>query len=276
MLPEKKQVFPDTLERFNKSQRIQHLILLVSILMLTLTGFPIKYSQSEGARFVVSLFGNFDNMFRVHLTAAVMMIFSAILHVIWLVKMFKNSGPKWSMVPTFKDVRDGYQHGLYLLGIRKERPQYGRYTYLEKFEYLAVIYGILLMGFSGFILWFPTISAIFMPRWVIEMFRIAHSNEAVVCFLAVVLGHFFWVHFNPDVFPSSLVWINGKIPKHHLREEHPLEYEQLTEIYEDVEHRHEEAPSPFANSLTLMLIELCIYISLFVFLLSVFVPKLFA
>lgn len=276
MLSERKQVFPESIERFNKSQRIQHLILLVSILMLMFTGFPIKYAQSEGAKFVVSLFGNFDNMLRVHLTAAVLMLFSGFYHVVWLVKIFRQSGPKWSMVPTFKDVRDAYHHALYLLGVRKERPQYGRYSYLEKFEYLCVIYGILLMGGSGLILWFPNISATIMPRWIIEMFRIAHSNEALVCLLAVAIGHFFWVHFNPDVFPSSLVWINGKISKHHLKEEHPLEYEQLTVTYEEIENRHEEAPSRYAQSLSLILIELCIYVSLFVFLLSIFIPKLFA
>lgn len=276
MARDQKQAFPEKIERFSKSQRFQHLILLISILMLMFTGFPIKYASTSAAKFVISLFNGFDNLFRVHLTSAVLMLFSGAYHIVWLVKLFRHHSLKWSMVPTFKDVRDAYHHALYLLGLRKERPQYGRYTYLEKFEYLAVIYGILLMGLSGLILWFPTISAIIMPRWVIEMFRVAHSNEALVCLFAIVIGHFFWVHFNPDVFPTSFVWINGKIPKHHLKEEHPLEYEQLTETYDDVEDHSEEASSRFAHSLLLTLIELCIYISIFVFLLSVFAPKLFS
>jgi formate dehydrogenase subunit gamma len=269
-----KDALPESIERFNKNQRLQHLILFISIAFLVLTGFPIKYGQSQGAKFVVSLFGGFDNMLIVHLTAAVVMLLCGFYHILWLIKLFKTSGPHWSMLPSFKDVRDAYHHALYLLGARKEPPKYGRYTYLEKFEYLAVIYGILLMGISGFFLWFPNIAASMMPRWVMHMFRIAHSNEAVVCLLAIIIGHFYWVHFNPDVFPSSPVWYNGKISKHHLKHEHPLEYDQLTEgIQEQESHEH---PAKFANSTPLMIFELCIYISVFVFLLSVFVPKLFS
>lgn len=273
-MTELKRYLPDKIERFNKSQRLQHLILFISIFFLCLTGFPIKYAQMSGAKYIVSLFGGFDSMLYVHLTAAVVMLLSGVYHIIWLIKLFRKDGPKWSMLPTWKDFRDAFHHVQYLLGIRKERPLYGRYTYLEKFEYFAVIYGILLMGMSGFILWFPNISAAIMPRWVIELFRVAHSNEAVVCLLAVAIGHFFWVHFNPDVFPSSSVWYNGKISKHHLKEEHPLEYEQLASASEAIE--ESEHLSKYANSLPLILLELCVYIALFVFLLSVFVPKLLA
>jgi cytochrome b subunit of formate dehydrogenase len=260
-------------ERFTKSQRLQHIILFISIFVLCLTGFPIKYAQTDFARFMVSLFGGFDRMLNVHVTSGVVMVLSGVYHVVWLIKLFRKEGPKWSMLPSFKDFRDAFHHVQYLLGTRKERPIYGRYTYLEKFEYFAVIYGILLMGVSGFILWFPDISAMIMPRWVIELFRVAHSNEALVCLFAVAIGHFFWVHFNPDVFPSSSVWYNGKISKHHLKEEHPLEYEQLAATYEDYE-KDAHHVGKYANSLPLILIELCVYVAVFVFLLSVFVPKL--
>jgi formate dehydrogenase subunit gamma len=274
MMKEFKQSMPAQIERFSKQQRLQHLILFVSIFFLVLTGFPIKYAYMDWSKYIVALFGGFDQMLYVHLTAAVLMILSGVYHIIWLIKLFRKDGPKWSMVPTWKDARDAFHHVQYLLGARKERPQYGRYTYLEKFEYFAVIYGILLMGISGFILWFPNLSAAIMPRWVIELFRVAHSNEAVVCLLAVAIGHFFWVHFNPDVFPSSSVWYNGKISKQHLKEEHPAEYDQLLTTYEDTD--TEEHHSKYANSLPLIIIELCIYVALFVFLLSVFVPKLLA
>lgn len=266
--------FPRKIERFNTSQRRQHIILFISIFILVLTGFPIKYAHMDWPKYVVALFGGFDNMLNVHLAAAVVMVLSGVSHIIWLVKLFRKGSLKWSMVPSWKDLRDAFHHVQYLLGIRKERPLYGRYTYLEKFEYFAVIYGILLMGVSGFILWFPNVSAIIMPRWVIELFRVAHSNEAVVCLLAIVIGHFFWVHLNPDVFPSSSVWYNGSISKHHLKEEHPLEYEQLAATLEDTE--EDEHPSKYANSLPLIVIELCIYIAFFIFLLSVFLPKLLA
>lgn len=264
--------FPEFVQRFDKHQRYQHLMLFVSMFFLFLTGFPIKYADSGFARTMVSLFGGFSNMFTVHLTAAVIMVVSGLYHIIWLVIHFKHNGPSWSMVPKLQDVKDAYHHALYLIGIRKERPKFDRYTYLEKFEYLAVIYGILLMGISGFILWFPDVAAMIMPRWVIQMFRIAHSNEALVALFAVAIGHFFWVHLNPDSFPTSPVWYNGKISRHHLQEEHPLEYERLSKIY-DPAPMEEHSVKP-AKGRLFMAVELILYLGLVAFLFATFIPQL--
>ncbi|HWJ03662.1 MAG TPA: cytochrome b/b6 domain-containing protein, partial [Verrucomicrobiae bacterium] len=181
---------PAFIERFDKHQRYQHVMLFVSMFFLFLTGFPIKYSDMAWAKAVVAMFFGFENMFTVHLVAAVIMVLSGIYHIAWMIIHFKKSGPSWAMVPGLKDVKDAFHHGLYLIGLRKERPKSDRYTYLEKFEYLAVIYGILLMGLTGFVLWFPDVSAKLLPRWIIHMFRIAHSNEALVALFAVAIGHF--------------------------------------------------------------------------------------
>lgn len=186
--------------RFDIHQRLQHLLLFLSMFILFLTGFPIKYGDTSWAKFSVSLFNGFENMFNVHLIAGVAMIASGFYHILWLIISFRKSGSPWSILPGKKDVLDAFNHAKFLLGLKKERPKYARYNYLEKFEYYCVIYGILLMGISGIILWFPQFATAILPLWVIDMFRIAHSNEALVAMFAVVLGHFFWVHLNPDVF----------------------------------------------------------------------------
>ncbi|MDA8442038.1 MAG: cytochrome b/b6 domain-containing protein [Peptococcaceae bacterium] len=270
---------PNFIERFDKHQRYQHILLIVSIFFLCLTGFPIKYADAAWARAIVAMFQGFDHMFTVHLVSAVCMILSGIYHIVWIVLHFKNHGPKWAMLPSFKDFKDAWHHGLYLIGVRKARPQYDRYTYLEKFEYFAVIYGILLMGLSGFVLWFPDVAAWIMPRWVIDMFRIAHSNEALVCLFALIIGHFFWVHFNPDAFPTSSVWYNGKISKQHLQEEHPLEYARLAELYGETgdngDNLHAEQVKPPKGRL-FMLVELLIYVAFVIVLLATFIPALLA
>lgn len=272
---EKPQGVPRFVERFNVHQRYQHLMLFVSMFFLFLTGFPIKYGSMGWAKWVVNLFGGFSHMFTVHLVAAVIMLLSGLYHIIWLIGNFSVSGPKWTMVPGKKFVTDAIHHALYLIGIKKEPPRYDRFTYLEQFEYLAVGYGIIVMGLSGAVLWFPDFAAALLPRYIIHMFRIAHSNEALVAFFAVAIGHFFWVHINPDVFPTSKVWINGKISKEHLMHEHPLEYERIAAQYGDDPHAaHPASSRKLTRNRLFMGVELIIYIALILFLYAKFIPKL--
>lgn len=274
----KKPSIPEFIQRWDSHQRYQHILLFSSMIFLFITGFPIKWGHSDWAQYIVNLFGNFNNLFTVHLIAAVIMVFSGLYHIVWLVLHFNLSGPKWSMVPNLKDAKDAYHHALYLLGIRKDPPQYDRYTYLEKFEYLAGGYGIILMGITGYFLWFPEVAAAIMPRWVIHLLRVAHSNEAVVCLLAVCISHFYWVHFNPDVFPTSKVWINGRISRHHEMEEHPLEYERLTSEYVETETTvtEEHHQSKYTKSRFLIIFELTIYIAIISFVYFKMLPKLFS
>ncbi len=264
--------FPNWVQRFDTHQRYQHFLLFSSMFVLFLTGFPIKYASMDWARFIVTgIFQGFDHLFITHLAAAVLMLTSGLYHIIYLL----IHRPKATMAPRLQDVKDAYHHALFLLGLRKQRPRYGRYTYLEKFEYLAVGYGIVVMGLSGFVLWFPDLAAVVLPRWVIHMFRIAHSNEAIVALLAVAIGHFFWVHFNPDSFPTSPVWYNGKISMHHLKEEHALEYVELVEIYGEDGAEHGELPM-MAKNRAFMAVELVIYITVVGWIFSRFISKLLA
>lgn len=270
---------PVFVERFNKHQKYQHLLMMISVGMLMFTGFAIKYGHSAYAAFVVGLFGSFRNLFNVHLTMAVLMIIAGAYHVLYLLFGWKYRGLSLAMVPNLKDLKDALQHARYLLGLSRERPRYDRYSYLEKFEYFAVFWGIPVIGISGATLWFPDIAARYMPLWVIDMMRIIHSNEALVCLFAIALGHVFWVHLNPGVFPTSPVWINGKISLAHMAEEHPEEYERLVKEYAAKGIQIEEPQhglGRFTHSRPLMITELIAYILIFGWLFWVFIPKLFA
>ncbi len=265
--------FPEFIERFNAHQRWQHFILFVSMTLLIVTGFPIKWADMGWAQWVIALFGGFENLFNTHLVNGVIMLVSAAYHIIWMIINFTLSGPKWSMVPNLQDAKNVYLHALYLLRIRKEPPLYDRYTYLEKFEYLAGGYGIILMGITGYFLWFPDVAAAIMPRWVIHLMRIAHSNEAIVASMAVFVGHFFWVHFHPDVFPSSPVWYNGKISQHHHMEEHIVEYERLAKEYGVDPHAHvEHHATKFSNNRLYIAFLFIIYAAVCAWLFAILIP----
>ncbi|MCL5046419.1 MAG: cytochrome b/b6 domain-containing protein [Actinobacteria bacterium] len=270
-----KQILPAFVERFNKHQRMQHLLLMISVLALIITGFPIKYGYMAWSAKVVSFFGSFTVMFYIHLTAAVLMLLSGAYHLLWILFNFRER-KTWGTIPNLKDLTDAVDHFQYLLGIRKDPPQFGRYTYLEKFEYLALVWGIPVMGLSGFILWFPERAAAWLPRWALDVTRIVHSNEAFLATLALAVGHFYAVHFNPGVFPSSSVWYNGKISRHHLAEEHPLEYQQLVEesqrkglTFDEPDHHPR-----LAGSKPYMMLLLGVYTVLFLLMLKTFIPML--
>lgn len=256
-------------ERFNLQHRIQHGLLAISVLLLIFTGFPIKYSTESWAPVAMRLFGGFENMFKLHLISAVLMVAVGVYHILWLIFACIKHGPSWAMIPTLKDFTDAYHHIKYLLGIEKEPPRFGRYTYLEKFEYFAVVWGMAVMGLTGFILWFPQYFT-FLPRWAFQVARVAHTNEAFVAMLALFVGHFFAVHFSPKVFPSSRVWWDGTIDVQQLKEEHILEYE---EKFGKEEMEVSEEPRGFARSKPLIIAELIFYFGLFIYLLYVFIPK---
>ncbi|MGI6553685.1 MAG: formate dehydrogenase subunit gamma [Bacillota bacterium] len=257
--------------RFSLHQRIQHGLLAISVFMLILTGFPIKYAHTPWAPYVIRLFGGFGNMFLTHLVFAVLMAFSAIYHLVWLIYTFIKKGPSVEMIPTFKDFQDAFHHILYLLGIRQETPRYGRYSYLEKFEYYAVIWGAVVMGLSGIILWFPGLFY-FLPRWAFGIARVAHSNEAFVCMLAILMGHFFAVHFHPKVFPSSPVWWNGTMSLEQLKEEHPLEYEKLIRGHPHLQTNSPRELSPWARSRPFICFQMALYLLVSAVLLYTFIP----
>jgi len=267
---------PAHVQRFNIHQRLQHLLLAVSVLMLIVTGFPIKYGHTGWAATVIGIFGSFEKMFNVHLFFAVVMIISGAYHLIWLIGLFAKQGPVLTMMPRWKDVTDAIHHYKYMLGLTRTPPQFDRYTYLEKFEYFAVVWGIFVMGFSGFILWYPRMFT-WLPRWMMDVARVVHTNEAFVAMLALFMGHFFAVHFNPKVFPTSRVWLNGKISVEHLAEEHPLEYRKLLQErgLPESAAAHELHASGFGKSMALIVVEILVYGTIVVAVLVTFLKLLF-
>lgn len=266
---------PRWIERFNSQERLQHILLAGSTLMLILTGFPIKYAAQPWAPVVTRLFGGFPFMFRIHLVAAAMMIFTGVYHLAWMVINFRRL--EWSMLPKLKDLKNAGDHLTWLLGWRQAPPDFDRYNYLEKFEYLAVFYGLIVMGASGFFLSFPEIGAALMPRWALDIMRVIHSNEGFVCFFAIALGHFFWVHFHPAVFPTSKVWYKGVISEHHMAEEHPAEYRRWLAAHgEDPNQAHVHAePTKYERSRLFIGLELIIYGGIFIWTFATFIPMLF-
>jgi len=221
---EKKHVF----QRFDLHLRIQHIGMFTSFIVLTITGLPIKFEQNLISQWIVSIFGGFDNLFAVHLFAGAVMLVDFVYHLLYLV-IYPMVTKKLSLaiLPKGKDFFDVIHDVQYLLGLRKDPPKFDRYTYKEKFDYWAVFWGMAIMGGSGLMMWFPQIFTRYMPRWVIDSTRYAHTDEAILAISAIFIWHFFNSHFSPRFFPMNHVWYRGTITREEMEEDHPLELERL-------------------------------------------------
>jgi cytochrome b subunit of formate dehydrogenase len=223
----KKNAVNEEYERLNIHYRIQHVLLFSSFLVLVFTGWPLRFYGVGFSRILMNMWGGLEMAAIVHRTAAVIMIITAAYHLGYLLFRFYRGKLVLAMIPTIKDVYDLRDMLRYYLGIQKEKPKFGKFTYWEKFDYWAVFWGMLIMVGSGLILWFPIKAVSVLPVWSLGLAKVAHSEEALLAASAIFLWHFYNVHLKPDVFPMSWIWITGRISGQEMMEQHQLEYEEL-------------------------------------------------
>jgi cytochrome b subunit of formate dehydrogenase/nitrate/TMAO reductase-like tetraheme cytochrome c subunit len=218
-------------QRFDIHQRLQHWLMLAGVILLGLTGWPLRGAGSpeavESSRKFLALFGGPHGAGVVHRAAAVMIIVSGAYHLFYLTFLAARKRLPLSMLPGPKDALDMRDNLLYMLGVGKQKPRFDRYNYLEKFDYWAVFWGIIMMVGSGFVFWFPVFFAKFLPAWALAAAQIIHGEEATLAILFLFCVHFYNVHLKPSIFPMSWIWLNGKISLEAMRDEHPAEYERL-------------------------------------------------
>ncbi len=227
--------------RFGANFRFQHILLLSSTIMLILTGVPLKFPKNEFFQFVIGVFGGPAGARSIHHLFAMVMIFVGIYHLVY--SFWSRAGRKdfYELLPSLKDLSDVINQVKYYLGIKKEKVKYGRFSYVEKFDYWAVYWGLIMMIGTGTIMWlfqgefepaiFGKINLSFGPdmvtNYVHAIAREMHSDEALLATLVIIGWHFYNVHLNPHKFPMSKVWLNGKVSKKEMLEEHPIEYEEI-------------------------------------------------
>lgn len=213
--------------RFSLNIRLQHLTLAIGVILLIITGLPIKFHESKIAELFFDLIGGIQVSRILHRIGAVMLIFVSIWHTIYIAFTKEGRNEFKELLPRKKDFLDFLQNIKYMLGKTNERPKYGRYSYIEKFDYWAVYWGMVIMVLSGLILWFHNFFLGIFPKFVFDIAKEAHSDEAMLATLAIVIWHWYNVHFNPHVFPFNPTIFTGKISKERMLREHPLEYEKI-------------------------------------------------
>ena len=266
--------------RFNRFNRTLHVVMLVSFFTLALTGMALKFSYMSWAQGVSWLFGGFAAMGTMHRTGAVILFVIFFLHLwdVWRKK--KESGETWlqmisgpsSILFNGRDLKEVVQSLRWFFGLGP-RPHYGRYTYWEKFDYFAVFWGVLVIGSTGLILWFPEVFTYIVPGWFVNVATIIHSDEALLAVGFIFTIHFFNTHFRPDKFPMDPVIFTGRVTVDELKFDKPGEYEQLVAAGKLEEHLVDPFPKAaekairigayVALTVGLTLIALIIYTMLF-------------
>jgi cytochrome b subunit of formate dehydrogenase len=196
--------------------------------MLCLTGLPQMFYNAGWAQWILSLFGGIEKARIIHHIFALMLAFEFLYHVIiQLFELIFVKPRRLGMLPGISDVKTAFQTVAYLAGRRDKEPKSGRFDFKQKIEYWAMMWGLLVMGVTGFILLFAIDVTKFLPGILIPVAKIAHGYEAVLAFLSIITWHFYNAHLAFGVFPFDSTIFTGKISRERMIEEHPLEYEQL-------------------------------------------------
>ena len=220
--------------RFTRLHRTLHACMIVSFITLSLTGLSLKFSYTGWARFLSRVLGGFETAGFIHRAAALLMFGLFVTHLVDLYRLKKRGGKSWkefilgpdSMVPTGIDLREFIATIKWFVGLGP-RPQYGRWTYWEKFDYFAVFWGVAIIGATGLMLWFPVLFTRLLPGWVINVATIIHSDEALLAAGFIFTVHFFNTHLRPEKFPMDITIFTGRMKITELKRDKPREYEEL-------------------------------------------------
>ena len=214
--------------RMNVNERIQHATLAISFLTLVLTGFMLSYPNSWWVSHIRDLSsGAFEARSLLHRISAVIMVTVSLYHIYYISFTTRGRQLIKDLLPRYQDIRDAIDVAKFNLGFSKIKPKLDRFSYVEKAEYWALIWGTIVMTATGVIMWFDNTFMGLLTKLGWDIARTVHYYEAWLAFLAIVVWHFYFVIFNPDAYPMNLAFWKGTITEEEMADEHPLELERI-------------------------------------------------
>lgn len=224
------------IQRFTMEHRIMHIFVILSFMGLALTGMMLKFASMPWARFLADMLGGVEAAGRIHRFSAAITFGYFFAHIYSMIRLkIKTKATIRHLIFggralwfNKKDLKDFIGSIKWFLGLGP-RPAYGRWTYWEKFDYMAVFWGVGVIGFSGLILWFPEFFTKLLPGWFINVAMIIHSDEALLAVGFIFTIHFFNTHLRPESFPLDPVIFTGLVPLDEYKEDRPEEYKYLKE-----------------------------------------------
>ena len=244
--------------RFSVHQRIQHAVLFTSVILLSLTGFPLKYHDQPWAEPLYNAMGGHTVAPMIHRLVGTVLLFLFVYHTCYWIYLFYSRRIKplkqqgklgvrsffkafmaMEMMPNKRDGKDIVDMFKYLLYFSPNPPKYERMSWKEKFDYFAPYWGIPILGPAGFVLWWRDEFSHILPGIVMNAFYIMHTDEALLAALFLFFVHWYNVHYAPEKFPIGTVFVTGYLSEDDMVHEHYADY---VKVMKDEGLEHEIRP----------------------------------
>ena len=206
--------------RMEPNEVFQHSVLALSFTVLVITGFSLRFYDAWWSTLLFGHEGGYAVRGYIHRGAAVLMIFGSVWHACFLLTARGREFMR-DMLPNFTDAKQFIGRMKYNTGLSKQMPQFGRFSYVEKAEYWALIWGTVVMVVTGFALWFDNVVVEWFPKGFLDIVLVVHYYEAWLAMLAIAVWHMYATVFSPDVYPMNPAWIHGMMPQAMYEHEHP-------------------------------------------------------
>jgi formate dehydrogenase gamma subunit len=213
--------------RLDRAQVLQHLLTTLSFILLVITGFALRFPEAWWVERLTAV-GMTEGVRRdLHRIFAVVLIFTAIYHLLYIVLTRRGKEEIRSILPAWQDIKDLFRNIRYHTWRSRQQVEFGRYGYPQKVEYWALVWGGAVMVLTGLVLWFPQWSVKILPSWIVPVAQTIHYYEAWLATLAVLVWHFFFVIFHPEAYPMSWTWLTGRMSEKAVKRHHARWYKQI-------------------------------------------------
>jgi formate dehydrogenase gamma subunit len=219
-------------ERWTRVERYQHWILAICFALLAITGFALKYPEALWVQPLLILEGQFALRGWLHRGAAIVFVGLGLYHAGYMIFSARGRMLLKALAPLRQDLTDVKENFRFLFGKRETPPAFDHFSYMEKIEYWALVWGTIVMAVTGFLLWFENSTLKIFPLWMMEVFTVIHLYEAWLATLAIFIWHFYAVIFNPEVYPLNQSMVDGMMSEAEMEREHARELSRLREMQE--------------------------------------------
>jgi len=216
------------------NERIQHAILATTFIVLGYTGFALVNPDAWWAKPFVRQ--SYDRRGFGHRFMAIAFVVLSVYHLgyVCFTKrgrwQIKQLAPRWSDFVHFGQMLQFY------LGIRKERARFEHYSYIEKAEYWALVWGSVVMVLTGGLMTYNEWTLAHFPKWFFDVCIAIHYYEAILACAAIVIWHFYFVMFDPEEYPVKWTFLSGR--------EGPSDKERLSPEESQIGKKKEKKSTP--------------------------------
>jgi len=215
--------------RMTLNERIQHINLMINFTILVITGFALRFPEAFWASPMTDVPSGMTVRGLLHRLCGVAILTLGGYHFLYGVFTKRGRGILKDMLPRWRDARDLWEtlKNNFFINRPAKELKMGRFNFREKLEYLALIWGTIVMAVTGFILWYEVEWLKYFPKWTYAVAQTVHLYEAILATLAIIVWHFYSVIFDPETYPMNWAWITGNMTEHEMKLEHGLELERI-------------------------------------------------